>query len=593
MRRSSVVFCLRLPLAIAGLLALTLSGCSDQSGELPTGPRLQSGATPPSGPPGFEAALLAQERHTPRLMATPGVVGTAVGLDSAGKAVVKVLTEKPDVGGVPAILDQVPVAVEVTGLIYARSDPTTRRRPAPVGFSVGHPAITAGTIGGRVIDALGNVYVLSNNHVLANANNAQLNDPTLQPGPLDGGTDPADRIGTLFAFEPLNLGWNQYGVVPPSNWMDVAIALSSTSLLSNSTPTDDGYGVPSSSVYADANGDGFFDDRGALLGVNVMKYGRTTKLTQGQITGVNVTIDVCYDIFCFTLGRFLDQIAICCSGFSDGGDSGSLIVSADGNKNPIALLFAGDGTLTYGNRIDLVLDRFHVTMDGSAPPPPVTDIAVSAVSAPPAATQGTNVTVGVTVQNVGNQNVGSAIGVTLTDATHQVTIGSQTISGGLAAGASITLNFGWGTGAASLGNHTLTAAQSFADGSAANDTKSAVVTINSPPSGGTMHVGDLDGGATVQSRTWTAIVTVRVEDPALAAVPAATVTGAFSAGGKGTGTCTTGSNGTCTITKSRLRSGSIVFTVTGVTHATRTYDSAGNHDPDGDSDGTSVTVFRP
>lgn len=134
MCRSSLVFCSRLPLTIAVLLALTLSGCSDQSGELPTAPQLQSAATPPSGPPGFEAALLAQERHTPRLMATPGVVGTAVGLNPAGTAVVKVLTAKPGIGGVPATLDRVPVVVEVTGLIYARSDPTTRRRPAPVGF---------------------------------------------------------------------------------------------------------------------------------------------------------------------------------------------------------------------------------------------------------------------------------------------------------------------------------------------------------------------------------------------------------------------------------------------------------------------------
>src|SRR6185295_7925107 len=405
MCRSSLAFRPRLPLALAALLALATSGCSDQSVEAPMAPSLQPAATPRATPPGFEAALRAQQRHTARLLAMPGVVGTAVGLNPAGRAVVKVLTQQPDVGGIPAALDDVPVALEVTGRIYARSDPTTRRRPAPVGFSVGHPDITAGTIGGRVVDALGNVYLLSNNHVLANINSAQINDAALQPGPFDGGTDPADRIGTLFDFEPLHLAFSQYGVDPPSNWIDAAIALSSTSLLSNSTPTDDGYGVPSPSLYADADHDGFFDDRGLLLGVNVRKYGRTTKLTQGQITGVNATIDVCYDLFCFNMGRFFDQIAVCCAGFSDGGDSGSLIVSADANKNPIAMLFAGDGTLTYGNRIDLVLDRFHVHMDGSVPAP-VTDIAVSAVSAPTAATKGANVTVGVTVQNAGNQNVG-------------------------------------------------------------------------------------------------------------------------------------------------------------------------------------------
>ena len=593
MGRSTVVLRRHSPFTVAGLLVLGLSGCSDRPGELPTSPQLQGAPARDSVPPGFEAARLAQERHTARLLAMPGVVGTGVGLDAAGQAVVKVFTARADVGGIPATLDQVPVAVEATGLIHARSDPTTRRRPAPVGFSVGHPAITAGTIGGRVIDAQGNVYVLSNNHVLA-AINGTIGSATLQPGPLDGGTDPADRIGTLSAYEPLKLGMNQYGVTPPSNWIDAAIALSSTSLLSNSTPTDDGYGMPSASLYADGNGDGVFDDRGLLLGVQVQKYGRTTRLTQGQITAVNVTIDVCYDIICFTLGRFYDQVAVCCAGFSDGGDSGSLIVSADGTRRPIALLFAGDQSLTYGNRIDLVLNRFGVTMDGATPPAPVTDLAVTAVSAPTSTTQGNTVTVGVTVQNVGNQDVTSGIGVTLTDATDLVDIGSQTIAGGLAAGASTTtLNFGWNTTTASAGSHTLTATQDFADGNAANDSKSTVVTVNQPPSGGTMHVGDLDGNATLQPRAWTAIVTVLIEDQAHAPVSAATVSGAFSAGAKGTGTCITGSTGSCTITKARLKSGSVTFTVTGVTNATRTYDGSANHDPDGDSNGTTLIVTRP
>jgi hypothetical protein len=71
------------------------------------------------------------------------------------------------------------------------------------------------------------------------------------------------------------------------------------------------------------------------------------------------------------------------------------------------------------------------------------------------------------------------------------------------------------------------------------------------------------------------------------------VSGTFSAGAKGTGTCTTGSNGSCTVTKSRLKSGSVTFKVTGVTHATRTYDASANHDPGADSDGTTLVVSRP
>jgi len=36
----------------------------------------------------------------------------------------------------------------------------------------------------------------------------------------------------------------------------------------------------------------------------------------------------------------------------------------------------------------------------------------------------------------------------------------------------------------------------------------------------------------------------------------------------------------------------VVFTVTGIT-ATGSYQSLDNHDPDGDSDGTAITVTRP
>ena len=82
-----------------------------------------------------------------------------------------------------------------------------RIRPAPGGYSVGHKNITAGTLGTCVYDRLGDpgdaigipskYYILSNNHVLANSNNGQVGDSILQPGPFDGGTDPADRIARL------------------------------------------------------------------------------------------------------------------------------------------------------------------------------------------------------------------------------------------------------------------------------------------------------------------------------------------------------------------------------------------------------------
>jgi len=269
---------------VAGLLVIGVglwTACSDSSRDA-LGPT----AAPPEFTrvtPDLRAALAAQERHTAALLQVPGVVGTAVGLSPDGKPTVRLLLAQANVKGLPLALDGVPVTTEVTGMFLARSDPTTRQRPAPLGFSLGHPAITAGSIGGRVVDASGAIYVLSNNHVLANSNDAGVGDPELQPGPFDGGTAPADQIGTLAAFKPINFSGG-------ANTIDAAIAVSSADMLSNATPADEGYGLPNSAIYGDANGDGVFDNESALLGLAVQKYGRTTKATHGQITGINATV---------------------------------------------------------------------------------------------------------------------------------------------------------------------------------------------------------------------------------------------------------------------------------------------------------------
>ena len=72
-------------------------------------------------------------------------------------------------------------------------------RPVPIGVSGGQPDVTAGTIGARVSDGR-RTFALSNNHVFANRNDASRGDNILQPGRVDGGTDPANSIGTLHDF---------------------------------------------------------------------------------------------------------------------------------------------------------------------------------------------------------------------------------------------------------------------------------------------------------------------------------------------------------------------------------------------------------
>jgi hypothetical protein len=53
--------------------------------------------------------------------------------------------------------------------------------------------------------------------------------------------------------------------------------------------------------------------------------------------------------------------------------------------------------------------------------------------------------------------------------------------------------------------------------------------------------------------------------------------------------------GLCNVTSGTIRkkSNSVVWSVTGVTAAGKIYDSIANHDPDGSSNGTTITVRSP
>jgi hypothetical protein len=82
-----------------------------------------------------------------------------------------------------------------------------RLRPIQPGISIGHPEVTAGTLGAIVEDThTGRKLILSNNHVIANSNDSQEGDPILQPGKIDGGRNPEDVVGNLFRFVPIQFG---------------------------------------------------------------------------------------------------------------------------------------------------------------------------------------------------------------------------------------------------------------------------------------------------------------------------------------------------------------------------------------------------
>jgi hypothetical protein len=220
-----------------------------------------------------------------------------------------------------------------------------RHRPTPCGVSVGHVGTTAGTLG-CLVQKDGQQYILSNNHVLANSNRGEAGDLILQPGPFDGGMAERDRIALLEPYEPIDFEGN-------ANLIDAAIGLVG--------PQGQGVVWPEIIDIGPVNP----VPKEGVLYQSVRKHGRTTGHTVGVIMDVSASFWVGFEQ---GNGWFEDQIAIQGVGtapFSQSGDSGSLIVDAV-TLQPVGLLFAGGGNMTFANPIGAVLAAYGVTVVGSA-----------------------------------------------------------------------------------------------------------------------------------------------------------------------------------------------------------------------------------
>ena len=246
------------------------------------------------------------------------------------------------------------VDVRYVGRIRARATPwyQTKQRPLLIGCSVGFIAngfIVAGTLGCFVKPKSGNtLYILSNNHVLADENRYPRGGNILQPGTLDFGNPTSDRVAKLTRFVRMVTG--------QPNLVDCAIARL------NASAVVDLHKLRGIGTLAGLR-DGELD-----IGDVVHKVGRTTGVRHGRVTAFELDgLEVEYDI---GVVSFDDQIEIEGSGrrsFSDSGDSGSLIV--DDDHMAAALLFAGSDHggqngkgLTFANPIATVLSKLKVRL---------------------------------------------------------------------------------------------------------------------------------------------------------------------------------------------------------------------------------------
>lgn len=276
--------------------------------------RLAIGAIPTGHPHQFRLAL----RPLDSSPATLGLVGVA-------QALAPHETEVVEIGAVRA--------VRPTG---GRSNYAEKSRPLRPGYSLGQGAAT-GTLGGFVKQN-GRDFMLSNHHVLVPDTPAPSPVTILQPGPGDGGRTPRDMVGELAFGVPFsNTG---------TNLCDVALAT-----LARGISGQPCYPRP---VVGVLNG---------LPPVNtrVWKVGRTTGFTWGIVTATSMDeIPINYGNGVTRV--FDDQIEI--DGlegpFSQGGDSGSLIVTENGEA--VALLFSGSdyggrrgGGRTFGTPLNVVL----------------------------------------------------------------------------------------------------------------------------------------------------------------------------------------------------------------------------------------------
>ena len=256
---------------------------------------------------------------------------------------------------IPPTIDGLPTDVIVSGrfrMFGTAENNKLKKRPIQPGTSIGfafppprNNFVMAGTFG-AIATKNGKRYILSNNHVLAENGRIAIGASIFQPGLLDGGNSATDKVAKLSEFveiKPTGL-----------NRVDCALAEIAAGISVNARHMPSVGKLSSTAPVAAADG------------MLVMKTGRTTGHTRGKVVDVAADVNVGFedkDGVEF-VATFADQILIVGQpgSFSDGGDSGSLIVDR-ATKRATGLLFAGSASHTIGNHIADVLAALGVTLE--------------------------------------------------------------------------------------------------------------------------------------------------------------------------------------------------------------------------------------
>lgn len=209
----------------------------------------------------------------------------------------------------------------------------------------------AGTLGAFASGSQGRVAI-SNNHVFAACNHTPVGMPILSPASMDARPDRASPREVCRFKDMCELRSGVPALVPPGT-LDAAIGSVNDQAMISSWQGDeaDGYDTPATTIEPSA-------------GMRVKKFGRTTGLTEGTIEAFLPTPWV----LPYKSTRFNSQVWLQDSWtvrgddgdpFALGGDSGSLIVTEDG-QNAVGLLFAVNSRGLYGIfcPIDAVLAHF-------------------------------------------------------------------------------------------------------------------------------------------------------------------------------------------------------------------------------------------